>query len=495
MGAFIIVVIASSVPRSRPYMKSLLLALACLAATNSVTAEDRTPNVVIIYTDDQGYGDLGCFGSKTLDTPNIDRMAAEGVRMTDFYVAQAVCGASRTALLTGCYPNRLGMLGAPGPKTQHGIHDAEVLLPEICKQKGYATAMFGKWHLGHHTQFLPIHHGFDVYFGLPYSNDMWPFHPTNPKAYPPLPMIEGDQTVDADVTADDQPFLTTWYTERAVKFIDENHAKPFFLYVAHNMVHVPLFVSDKFKGKSRQGLYGDVVMEVDWSVGEILTALKKHNIDKDTLVIFATDNGPWLSYGNHAGSAGPLREGKGTTFEGGVRVPCVMRWPGKIPAGSTCKEPVMTIDVLPTVAKLIGGSLPTHPIDGRDAWPAISSRPGAPSPHDAFYFYWGKELQAVRSGDWKLHFPHKYQSLTGTAGHDGKPNGYKQQSMELALYNLRDDVGETTNVAEKNPEVVTQLKRFAEEMRVELGDSATNQTGKGFRPPAEVRLVLPENDE
>ena len=474
-------------------MKNLALVFSCLAAFSQLAgAADRLPNVVIIYTDDQGYGDLGCFGSKTLDTPNIDRMAAEGARLTDFYVAQAVCGASRTALLTGCYPNRLGMLGAPGPKTQHGIHPDEVLIPEICKQKGYATAMFGKWHLGHHPQFLPVHNGFDEYFGLPYSNDMWPFHPTTPKAYPPLPMIEGDKIVDADVTADDQPYLTTWYTERAVKFIEKSRDKPFFLYVAHNMVHVPLFVSDKFKGKSRHGLYGDVVMEVDWSVGEILAALKKYGLDDNTLVMFATDNGPWLSYGNHAGTAGPLREGKGTTFEGGVRVPCVMRWPGKIPAGTTVREPVMTIDILPTIAKLIGATLPTHPIDGRDAWPVISSQPGAKSRHEAFYFYWGNELQAVRSGDWKLHFPHKYQSLSGTPGADGKPNGYSQKSMELALYNLRDDVGETKDVAQENPDVVARIRRLAEETRVELGDSATMQTGKGFRPPAKVMLVAPE---
>jgi len=474
-------------------MKALPLVMACLATfPKTIVAADRAPNVVIIYTDDQGYGDLGCFGSKTLDTPNIDRMAAEGVRLTDFYVAQAVCGASRAALLTGCYPNRIGMLGAPGPKTQHGIHSEEVLLPEICKQKEYATGMFGKWHLGHHRQFLPVHHGFDVYFGLPYSNDMWPFHPTNAKAYPPLPMIEGDAIVDAEVTADDQPFLTTWYTERAVKFIETNREKPFFLYVAHNMVHVPLFVSDKFKGKSRQGLYGDVVMEVDWSVGEILAAIKQHGLDENTLVVFATDNGPWLSYGNHAGSAGPLREGKGTTFEGGVRVPCVMRWPGKIPAGTTCQEPVMTIDLLPTVARLIGAALPAHAIDGLDVWPLISGQPGAKSPHEALYFYWGKELQAVRSGDWKLHFSHKYQSLTEPAGNEGRPNGYRQKSTELALYNLRSDVGESRNVVDAHPEVVSRIRRLAEQARDELGDSATMQKGTGFRPAAMVRLIAPD---
>jgi arylsulfatase A len=472
-------------------MRCLFALLAWLSSA-TVFAADAPANVVIIYTDDQGYGDVGCFGSQTLDTPNLDRMAAEGVRLTDFYVAQAVCGASRTALLTGCYPNRLGMLGAPGPKTQHGIHDREVLIPELCKSKGYATAMFGKWHLGHHRQFLPIHHGFDVYFGLPYSNDMWPFHPTSPKGYPPLPMIEGDRIVDADVTADDQPYLTTWYTERAVQFIEQQRDKPFFLYVAHNMVHVPLFVSEKFRGKSRQGLYGDVVMEVDWSVGEILGALKKHDLDERTLVIFATDNGPWLSYGNHAGSAGPLREGKGTTFEGGVRIPCIMRWPGRIPAGTVCREPLMTIDLLPTIARLVGATLPDHPIDGRNAWPVIAGEPSARSPQDAYFFYWGNELQAVRMGDWKLHFPHRYQSLTGPAGADGKPGGYSQQSIELSLFNLREDIGETKNVADQHPDVVRRIEALADRARGELGDSTTKQTGSGFRAPARVDLVLPD---
>jgi arylsulfatase A len=474
--------------------------LACLAAFVGVhfsavqlpaAVADRAPNIVIIYTDDQGYGDLGCFGSKTLDTPNIDRMAAEGVRMTDFYVAQAVCGASRAALLTGCYSNRIGMLGAPSHKTNHGINDNEVLISEICKQKNYATAALGKWHLGHHPQFLPTHHGFDSYFGLPYSNDMWPFHPTS-RAFPALPMIEEDKIVNPNITADDQPYLTTWYTERAVKFIEERHEQPFFLYVAHNMVHVPLFVSDKFKGKSRHGLFGDVMMEIDWSVGEILGALKKHKVDENTLVIFATDNGPWLSYGNHGGTAGPLREGKGTTFEGGVRVPCVMRWPGKIPAGSVCKEPAMTIDLLPTIAKLVGAKLPDHVIDGLDIWPIISGQPGAKSPHEALFFYWGQELQAVRSGDWKLHFAHNYQSLTGAPGADGKPNGYSQQKIAKSLFNLRTDVGETADVAAEHPEVVSRIEKLAAAAREELGDSAHKQVGKGFRAPDQVMLLAPE---
>ena len=260
----------------------------------------------------------------------------EGRRFTDFHVAQPVCSASRAALLTGCYPNRIGIHGALGPEAKHGLADGETTLAEMFKQKGYATGMVGKWHLGHHPQFLPMRHGFDEYLGLPYSNDMWPHHPeAKPGAYPPLPLIEGEKIVDAEVSPEDQRQLTTQYTERAVNFIERNKDGPFFLYVAHSMPHVPLFVSDKFKGKSERGLYGDVMMEIDWSVGEILKALKKHDLDENTLVIFTSDNGPWLSYGDHAGSAGPLREGKGTCGKAASASRASCAWPGKIPAGTT----------------------------------------------------------------------------------------------------------------------------------------------------------------
>lgn len=465
-----------------------VLVAALLAATtpSTVAAEDRLPNVVIIYTDDQGYGDVGCYGAKGFQTPHLDGMAADGVRFTDFYVAQAVCGASRTALLSGCYPNRLGMLGAPSHATQHGIHADELLISEMVKQKGYVTAAFGKWHLGHHHPFLPLQNGFDEYFGLPYSNDMWPYHPET-KAFPALPLIDGNQVAIADVTAAEQAQLTTWYTERAVKFIAANRERPFLLYVAHSMPHVPLYVSDKFRGKSEQGLYGDVMMEIDWSVGEILGSLKRHGLEESTLVIFATDNGPWLSYGNHAGSAGPLREGKGTTWEGGVRVPCLVRWPGRIPAGQVCREPAMTIDILPTIARLTGTALPEHPVDGRDIWPLMSGEPDAKSPHEALYFYWGNELQAIRQGDWKLHFPHAYRTLTTPHGADGIPGKYVNLTTERALYNLRDDIGETMDVQNAHSEIVARLELLAETARGELGDSAQHVTGRGFRPPATVK--------
>lgn len=464
---------------------SLWLAVAG-ALVQTISAAERLPNVVIVFSDDQGYGDVGCFGAKGFQTPHLDRMAAEGRKFTSFYVAQAVCGASRAALLTGCYPNRIGMLGAPGPKSTHGIHPDEVLLPELCRQQGYATAMFGKWHLGHHPQSLPIQHGFDEYFGLPYSNDMWPFHPETPKAYPDLPMIEGDRVAISPITPEHQTQLTTWYTERAVDFIGRNREKPFFLYVAHNMPHVPLFVSGKFAGKSMQGAYGDVISEVDWSVGQITQALEQHGLKEHTLMIFTTDNGPWLSYGNHAGSAGPLREGKGTTWEGGVRVPCLMRWPGQIPAGTECNELAATIDLLPTIAGRIGAKLPDHPIDGLDIWPLLSQEPCPPTPHESYLYYWGNHLQAIRSGDWKLHFPHEYRSLTGPAGRDGQPSGYSGAQTALALYNLRDDVGERTDVQAAHPDVVTRLQSLAEAARQELGDSASRQQGRGFRPPQKI---------
>jgi arylsulfatase A-like enzyme len=443
-------------------------------------AEPRPPNVVIVFADDMGYGDVGCYGAKGFATPNLDRLAAEGIRFTDFYVAQAVCSASRAALLTGCYPNRIGILGALGPGSKHGIHENEMTIAEVLKPRGYATAIYGKWHLGHLPKFLPTRHGFDDYYGLPYSNDMWPKHPENPKAYPDLPLVEREKTIQLNP---DQAQLTTAYTERAVQFIEKNKERPFFLYVPHNMPHVPLFVSDRFQGKSKQGLYGDVIMEIDWSVGQILAALKKHGLDEQTLVIFTTDNGPWLSYGAHAGSAGPLREGKGTTWDGGVRVPLLARWPGKIPAGKVCREPAMTIDLLPTVAKLADAELPRHPIDGRDIGALLRGEATAKSPHEALYFYWGRELQAVRSGPWKLHCPHDYRTLAGKPGGTGGiPSKYQQAKTGLALYNLETDIGEKTDVSGKNPEVVARLKTLAEKAREELGDAATKRDGKGVRP-------------
>jgi arylsulfatase A-like enzyme len=454
---------------------------AALGEQARAASQQQSPNIVIIFADDLGYGDIGCFGAKGYQTPNLDRMAQEGRKFTSFYVAQAVCGASRAALLTGCYSNRIGMLGAPGPSSKHGINADEVLLSELCRQKGYATAIYGKWHLGHHHPFLPLQNGFDDYFGLPYSNDMWPYHPT--AKFPDLPMFHGNEIVIPAVSPKDQHHLTQWYTEHATKFIDDHQQQPFFLYLAHSMPHVPLFVSENFANKTERGLFGDVISEIDWSVGRILDSLKQHHLDDRTLVIFTSDNGPWLSYGNHAGSAGPLREGKGTSWEGGLREPCVMRWPGKIPAGTTCEELAATIDVLPTVARLIDAKLPDHAIDGKDISALMFGGPDAKTPHEYYCYYWGNHLDAIRSGDWKLHLPHSYRTLKGEPGRDGKPGLYQQAHTDLALYNLKEDIGESVDVKAQHPDVVARLKAYAELARKELGDSATKQTGSGYRAP------------
>ncbi len=470
---------------------ALVLALVLVLVATSQAAAERLPNFVIVFIDDMGYADIGPFGAKGYETPHLDRMAKEGRVFTDFYVTQAVCSASRAGLMTGCYNVRVGILGALGPKVTHGINAGEVTLGEIAKQKGYATACFGKWHLGHHPKFLPTNNGFDEYFGLPYSNDMWPYHPgvahlpmaERVKRWPHLPLIEGTKIIDTQVTGDEQTQLTTQYTRHAVDFINRNKQRPFLLYVPHSMVHVPLYVSEKFRGKSKRGLFGDVVMELDWSMGQIFDALRTNGLDDNTLVIFTADNGPWLSYGDHAGSAGPLREGKGTMFDGGCREPTVMWWPGKIPAGTVCKQPAMTIDILPTIAGLIGAKLPNHPIDGRDIWPLIAGEPEAKSPHEAYYYYYGTQLQAMRMGKWKLHFPHGYRTLSGRPGGTGGiPVRYDSARIGLELFDLAADVGETTNVAEQNPEIVAKLKKLADRMRAELGDSATKTRGTGNRP-------------
>jgi len=452
----------------------------------------RPPNIVLILTDDQGYADVGVFGAKGFTTPNLDRLAHEGRKFTNFHVAQPVCSASRTAILTGCYSNRLGIHGALGPNARHGIADSEVTLAQLLKQKGYATGMAGKWHLGHLTPFLPTHHGFDEYFGLPYSNDMWPLHPEAKRGtYPPLPLIEGDQVIKSGLDHADQEQLTTQYTERAVRFIDRNRDRPFFFYLAHTMPHVPLHVSSKFRGKSEQGLYGDAIEEIDWSVGEVMKALERNGLAKNTLVIFTSDNGPWLSYGNHAGSAGPLREGKGTCWEGGTRVPCIMRWPRRIPAGSATNQMVMSIDLFPTIAKLVGADLPTHKIDGLDAWPLLSGRRGAKNPHDAYDFYYAQgELQAVVSGDgrWKLQLPHTYVTLNGrSGGRDGIPAKYDTRRVErLELYDLDNEIGEATDVSTQHAEIVKRLLAEAERAREDLGDSLTKRVGAGVREPGRV---------
>ncbi len=475
----------SNLPRQLLACWVVSLLLGNIALGDSSKAQNRPPNVIIIFTDDQGYGDVGVFGAPPYPTPNLDQMAKEGRRFTDFHVAQAVCSASRAALLTGCYPNRIGLAGALGPNSKEGISDKEITLAKMFKKQGYATGMAGKWHLGSRPQFSPIRHGFDEFYGLPYSSDMWPLHPeAKSGSYPPLPLFDGDAVLKPNLTHDDQEQLLTEYTHRAVQFIEKNKDKPFFFYLAPNTPHVPLHVSSKFKGKSGAGLYGDVIMEIDWSVGEILKALKRANLDEETLVIFSSDNGPWLSYGNHSGSAGPFREGKGTSFEGGHREPCIMRWPRHLPANSVCNEPLLTIDIFPTLAKLIGAELPPHKIDGLDVWPLLADLPGAKNPHSAYYFYYNKnDLQAVRSGEWKLLFAHKSRTMNGQEpGKDGFPGKYSPLFVEHSLYNLNADPSERTNVASENPEVVRKLEALAEEIRADLGDDLTKRAAVGSRP-------------
>lgn len=473
----------------------VMLALCSISATARAERQGP-PNIVVIFMDDMGYADIGPFGASGYQTPHLDRMAAEGMKFTDFVASSAVCSASRAALLTGCYHRRVGISGALGPKATHGINASEVTLAEICKQKGYATAIYGKWHLGHHPKFLPLRHGFDEYFGLPYSNDMWPYHPgvmhlpmaERLKRWPHLPLIEGEKVINAQVSPQDQEQLTTQYTEHAVDFIRRNAKRPFFLYLPHSMVHVPLFVSDKFRGKSSRGLFGDVVMEVDWSVGQVLDEIRRHDLAENTLVIFTSDNGPWLSYGTRAGSAGPLREGKGTEFEGGIREPTLMWWPSRIAAGSVCNELASTIDILPTVAALIKAELPAHKIDGKDIQGLMFGEPNVRSPHEAFYCYYaGGQLQAVRDRRWKLHFPHGYRTLQGRpGGTGGKPVNYSQEKIGLALFDLKNDVGESKNVAQENPRVVERLQRLAEEARADLGDKLTKRRGSGLREPGRL---------
>jgi arylsulfatase A-like enzyme len=479
-----------------------VLALTMLAVVGRpvTAAEPAHPNVVLILTDDQGYGDVGCYGATDVRTPNIDGLAREGLRFTNFYVSQPVCTASRASLLTGCYANRVGLTGALNHTSNVGINPRETLLSELCKSQGYATAIYGKWHLGHHPVFQPTRHGFDEFFGIPYPNDHGPLHPVV-KGLPSLPLFENETVVARDP---DQSQFTRQITERSVRFIDRHKDGPFFLYVAHVMPHVPIFASEKFRGTSRRGLYGDVVQELDWSVGEILAALRRNGLDEKTLVIFTSDNGPFLSYGEHAGAAGPFRGGKLTTFEGGVRMPGIVRWIGHVPAGRVTDEIASTMDLFVTIARLVGAKLPDVKLDGIDIAPLLLGEANAKG-REMFWYYSGDELQAFRRGDWKLHLPHEYLEVAGPPGRGGKPSnfdqikpaaielsgirgiasrhGYRVESMGLTLYNLKDDPGERTDVAGKHPDVVKRLQSVAAEARADLGDSVTKVPGKNVRPP------------
>lgn len=461
--------------------------------TSCHPGEEQLPNIVLIFTDDQGYGDVGVYGARGFTTPNLDKMAAEGMVFTDFYTAQAVCSASRAGLMTGCYPNRIGISGALMPWSQVGIHEDEVTMAELLKQKGYMCGIFGKWHLGHHEKFLPLQHGFDEYLGIPYSNDMWPVnfdgtpildstvHPNKYK-YPPLPLLEGNQKVREIHTLEEQNALTTIYTERAVEFIEKNKGNPFFLYLPHSMPHIPLGVSDKFAGRSEQGMYGDVMMEIDWSVGEILLALERNGLDKNTLVIFTTDNGPWLNFGNHAGSTGGLREGKGTSFEGGQKVPCIIKWPGMVPEGTICNKLASTIDLFPTLAEITAATLPENKIDGVSILSLLKGDQESNPREEFLYYYRRNSLEAVRIRDWKLVLPHEHRSYVGVPpGKDGWPGPYATGQTGLELYDLRRDPGERYNVLNEYPDIVQQLQDLVNKARLDLGDDLTNSQGRNVR--------------
>ncbi len=433
-----------------------------------VAPAGRRPNVVLINCDDLGYGDLGCYGSTRNQTPAIDRLASEGLRFDSFYMASPVCSPSRGAMLTGCYPPRIGFGSFDGlpvlfPGQGIGLAGTEVTLATVLRDAGYRTQMIGKWHCGDQPGFLPTDHGFDHYFGLPYSNDM-----------PPVYLIRGTETIETDVN---QETLTERYTEEAVQFIRGHKDAPFFLYVPHSMPHVPLFVSGRFRGKSEGGLYGDVIETIDWGAGQILDTLKELGLDSDTLVLFTSDNGPWYIKGEDGGNATPWRAGKGTTYEGGMRVPCIVRWPGHIPAGLVSGEIATSMDIYPTFAHLAGLQVPQDRIiDGRNIWP-ILSEPGAKTPHEAFYYYFGNELHAVRSGNWKLRLE---TTLRDEDIYRRTPN--LDTPMPEALYNLDVDPGEQKSVHKDHPDVVKRLHELAEKARNDLGDARTGVTGKNVRP-------------
>ena len=492
-----------------PYMTNLqrFLAMVLCAIASTTFAADR-PNIVFIFADDLGYGDIGCYGATNIKTPHIDSLAATGTRFTSFYVAQAVCTASRAALMTGCYANRVGLSGALNHTSAAGINPKEKLLTNIFKDQGYATAMFGKWHLGDHMPYLPTKRGFDEWSGIPYSNDNGPLHPVAPD-FPALPWYENDQITELNP---DQSNFTKRITDKSVDFIKRNKDKPFFLYVPHVMPHVPIFASERFKGTSKAGLYGDVIQELDWGVGEILKTLKDLGLEENTLVIFSSDNGPFISYGEHAGSAAPLREGKLTNFEGGIRVPGLARWPGKVPAGRVCDDIISTIDLYATFSTLIGATVPAGKRDTIDLSPLLLGQAGAKG-REVMWHYAGEELHAVRQGDWKLHVPHQYLTVAAEPGKGGKPSnwgkgkpmsieqsgiygiasrhGYRVEELGISLYNMRNDPGELANVAAQHPDIVAKLMKIVDEARADLGDELTKIKATSARPAGDVRPTKP----
>lgn len=415
-------------------------ALAALGAPAQASAQQRPPNVVLIFADDMGYGDLGCYGHPTIRTPELDRMAADGARLTNFYAAVPVCSPSRAALLTGRYSVRCGMPGNTGPGSDAHLPESEVTIAQTLKARGYRTMAVGKWHLGHQRpELLPTGRGFDHWYGLPYSNDM---QPPWVQTDVPLHLFRDTRPIEHPV---DQTTLTERYTDEAVRFIGESGDTPFFLYLAHSMPHLPVRTSERFRGQSRAGLYGDVIETMDWSCGRIRQALEEHGLAENTLVVFTSDNGPWLNLPDrmlaenerwHAGSPGPFRGAKGTTYEGGVRVPMIAWWPGTVPGGMRCDELATTLDLFPTIAHAAGAEPPAgRTLDGHDILPML--RDGTPSPREAFYYFLGSNLEAVRKGPWKYR----------QAPKDAEPE----------LFHLDRDPSERYNLAAAHPELTADL--------------------------------------
>ena len=448
-------------------MKTLFVLLTALLAT---TATARPPNVVVIFIDDMGYGDIGPFGATKQRTPHLDRMAKEGMKLTSFY-ATPVCSVSRAQMMTGCYGARVSVPGVYFPGQSVGLNPSEVTVAERLKEKGYATQMVGKWHLGDQPEFLPTRQGFDHYYGIPYSNDM--LKKSAETKVPVVPLLR-DEKIAELMDGEGQRRMVELYTKEAVDFIGRNKDQPFYLYFAHNAVHTPIWPGAAFAGKSQNGRFGDWVEEVDWSVGQVLDTLRAQGLDKDTLVVFTSDNGPWLTKGTDGGSAGPLRGGKGSTWEGGVRVPTLAWWPGRVPAGSVNDAVAATIDLLPTFVSLAGGTVPATPvIDGRDITPILLGQ-SKESAREAHYYFASYDLQAVRQGRWKLAL-------------SPQPEGMGKQAAKTAaglrLYDLDAEIGEQTDVAAQHPEVVAKLKALADKMAAEIG----GKTPTARRPAGEVK--------
>lgn len=436
------------------------------SAASGVTTVGSRPNIVVINCDDLGYGDLGCYGSEANETPTLDRLAAEGLRLTDFYMASSVCSPSRGALLTGCYPPRIGFGSFEGlpvlfPGQPVGLPDTETSMGRMLSDAGYATLMVGKWHCGDQPEFLPTNHGFDHYFGLPYSNDMGRQSGTpsdesgDQRGYPPLPLLDDDEVIEQQP---DQSSLTGRYVTEVVRFMRANRDRPFFVYLAHLYVHLPIYVQERFADSSRNGRYGAAVASIDWAAEVVLHELARLGLDESTLVVFTSDNGALDR--SDGGSNAPLRGHKGSTWDGGLRVPAIFRWPGRIEAGRVSDELVSSIDLFPTFARLAGGELPGHPIDGVDISPLLFD--AAPSPRETFAYWWMDDLAAVRDARWKLHQARHGEPVT-------------------ELYDLRADGSETTDVASDHPEVVARLSAVADDHRRDLGDARTGVLGAGVR--------------